>query len=145
MRSTVLLAIMAATLTEACYRITGGVSMVSNTTSLTTTYQPAIYVTKNGINVCGGSIKPLTALVPGAIPSISSFNGPWGAFNCSSPYIQVDVFGVMGQVLVRDNATAFWVNPETLGWKQWVISGNVAGVPELVENDWEFDSGDVNC
>lgn len=136
---------MAAMLTEACYEISGDISMSSNKTSGITTYQAAIYAIKNGINVCGGSIKPLTAMVPGAIPSVSSFNGPWGAFNCSDPYIQVDVFGIGGQVLVRDDTEAFWLSPDTMGWKQWVISGNVAGVPELVENAWEFDSGSVLC
>lgn len=143
--SSILGALMAVTLSSACYEISGGVEMRSNTTDGTNTYQASIFATKNGVNVCGGSIKPLTALVPGAIPSISSFNGPWGAFNCSDIYIQVDLFGINGQALIRDDTQAFWLSPETLGWKQWVISGNVAGVPELVSNSWEFDSGSVLC
>ncbi len=74
-----------------------------------------------------------------------SFSGPWSGFNCSDPKVQVDIFGVLGQVLVKDFETAFWINSDKLQWNQPPSGENLAGIPDTFARYWAWDSGDVHC
>ncbi len=138
-------------LTEACYRTHGTIQQYTNTVTFKTTYLPSIYLTKNGQQICDGAfdgekMNPYQPeFTPGGIPTNTSFSGPWGAYNCSNPLVQVDVMGVLGQVLVRDYETAFWINPEGLAWSQPASGQGLAGIANTIASYWTFDSGDVHC
>jgi hypothetical protein len=138
-------------LTQACYRAHGTIQQHTNTATQSTTYLPSIYLEVNGVTVCDGHFtgeeeNPYnSAFTPGGIPTNSSFSGPWGGFDCTTPYTQIDVFGINGQVLVRDNETAFYVNPDALAWAQPATGEGLAGIPNTFASYWTFDSGDVHC
>jgi|SRR6187402_2311683 len=137
--------------TEACYRTFGYIQQYSNTKTYTTSYIPSIFLEKDNVLVCDGHFLPQENnvysedFIPGGIPTNSSFSGPWAAFNCSSPYIQVDVSAILGQVLVRDNETAFWINPELLNWYQSGTAQGLGGIADVLASYWAWDSGILHC
>lgn len=135
----------------ATYQVHGIVQQHTNTVLQTTLYYPSIYLSIDGTQVCDGhgigeEINVYNeAFTPGGVPTNSSFSGPWGAADCSEPLVQVDLFGVNGQALVRDNTTACYINPPALGWAQVATSQGLAGIPSTVVSVWQFDSGNVEC
>jgi hypothetical protein len=138
-------------LTQACYRTHGYVQQNTNTATSKTTYLPYIYLEKGGVQIADGHFlgeqgNPFQpTFIPGGIPTNASFSGPWGGFNISSPYVQIDVFGIWGQALIRDNETAFFVDPEAMKWVQIGQGDGVAGIPNTFAALWSWDSGNVHC
>jgi len=153
MRLSITLSAVAALLplTQACYRTHGWIQQYTNTATFTTTYLPSIYLEKNGVVVCNGNYDGVKenpfqpTFIPGGIPTNISFSGPWGGYNCSDPNVQVDVFGVLGQVLVRDYETAFWLTPDTLQWSEPASGENLAGIPNTFASYFSWDSGNIHC
>ncbi|TVY75758.1 hypothetical protein LSUE1_G008830 [Lachnellula suecica] len=141
-------------LTQACYQIHGAIQQYTNTKTQTTTYLPQIFLESSGTTICDGhygfgsgeASNPYNAaFIPGGVPTNSSFSGPWSGANCTKPYTNVDVFGINGQVLVRDYETAFYVSPEALNWQQVATNQGLAGIDSTFASVWTFDSGDVQC
>jgi hypothetical protein len=153
MRASITISALAAflPLTQACYRVHGTIQQYTNTATFSTTYLPSIYVEKDNTVVCDGHFtgeeeNPWNAaFIPGGIPTNTSFSGPWGTYNCSTPDVQVDVFGILGLVLVRDYETAFYVTPDALAWSQPASGEGLAGNPDTKASVWTFDSGNVHC
>lgn len=134
------------------YQVHGIIQQHTNTVEQTTLYLPSIYLAKDGTQICDGHYSTgedgnvyNAAFTPGGVPTNSSFSGPWGASDCSEHLVQVDVFGINGQALVRDNITSCYINPPALGWLQAATGEGLAGIPNVVSSIWTFDSGSVVC
>lgn len=149
--SALLTAASLALVQAATYQVHGTIQQFTDKVAFTTTYIPSIYLSKDGTQICNGHFTGEesnvynAAFTPGGVPTNSSFSGPWGAADCSEQLIQVDVFGINGQALVRDNITSCYINPSALSWVQPATSEGVAGFPNEVVSVWTFDSGSVDC
>ena len=136
-------------LSQACYRTTGAIQQHINTCTHTTYYLPSIYLQIDNVQICNGHLNESNAyqdsFIPGGLPTNSSFSGPFAASDCNLKSVQVDIQGVNGQALIRDFKTAFYINPENMGWQQVGTGWNLAGIDCISASYWEWDSGFVHC